>query len=118
MNLNRQPSAIAGAAAEEIRALNHRTMDANAFEQPSDVYRTIGLLLALMQGVPQAIEQTWADLRAMEEADAIRMDDGTDVRERMQEAQAALNEARRLIAASSNFLADATRTLSHMGGQW
>lgn len=118
MNLNREPAAIANAAAEEIRALNHRTLDAKAFEQPADIYRTVDALTQLVRYLPQAIEQTWKQLRAMEQQGAIRMDNLSDVDVALEEARLALSEARRLVATGGGFLNDAAQTLSRMGGQW
>lgn len=118
MNLNREPVVIAQAAAEEIRTFNHRSLDAGAFEQPSDIYRTVNALTQLVQFMPQAIEQTWKQLRAMEQDGAIRMDNGADVTADMERVRLALSEARRLIATGSGFLNDAGQALSHMGGQW
>lgn len=118
MNPNRTPSTFANAAAEEVRALNHGTFDPHAFEEPSDVYSTVSELTRLVQYLPQAIEQTWKSLRAMEEAGAIRMDDDSDVQARVNEARLALSEARRLLATGGGYLDRATQILSHMGGQW
>lgn len=118
MNLNREPAAIVDSAAEELRALNHRTIDLHAFQEPADVYRVVNELTRLVQYLPQAIEQAWKTLRAMEEAGAIRMDNDTDVNAEMEKAWKQLSEARRLVATGGGFLNDATQTLSHMGGQW
>jgi len=118
MNLNREPVAIAQAAAEEVRALNHRSLDAGAFEQPADVYRTVEALAALTHGLPQAIEQAWKQLRAMEQGEAIRMDNGTDLAAEMDRARLALSEARRLLATGGGYLREAAQPLSHMGGKW
>lgn len=118
MNLNRDAATIAAAAAEEIRSLNHRTFDVDAFDQPSDIYRTVSALTQIMQGLPQAIEQTWRQLRAMQESDAIRTDDGGDLNERIDETRLALSEARRLTATGSGLLGEAARHLSHLGGKW
>lgn len=57
MNLNREPAAIARSAAEEIRALNHRVINGSAFEEPSDIYCTVGEIKQAVWGMPQAIEQ-------------------------------------------------------------
>lgn len=118
MNLNREPSTIAEAAAEEVRAFNHRSLDSGAFEQPADVYRTVNALTQIVRYMPQAIEQTWKQLRAMEQDGAIRIDSGADVKAEMEKARLALSEARRLVATGGGFLDDATQTLSRMGGQW
>jgi hypothetical protein len=118
MNLNREPVDIAKAAAEEIRALNHRTLDAGVFEQPADIYRTVDALTSLTRGLPQAIEQTWKQLRAMEQDGAIRMANGKDVHEETERVRLALSEARRLLATGSGFLTEAGQILCNMGGQW
>lgn len=118
MNLNREPAAIARSAAEEIRALNHRTLGARAFEEPSEIYSTVGELKQAVWGIPQAIEQIWGELRAMRDADAIRIDNGTDVGGETEKARLELNEARQLLAQAGAALDRATSVLSHMGGQW
>lgn len=118
MNLNREPAAIAKAAAEEIRALNHSTISAKAFEEPSDIYRTVGELKQTVWGMPQAIEQTWKALKAMREDSVIRMDNDSSVNDETEKARQQLNEARQLLAQAGTALDQATQTLSHMGGQW
>jgi hypothetical protein len=118
MNLNREPAAIARSAAEEIRALNHRTLGAHAFEEPSEIYSTVGELKQAVWGMPQAIEQIWGELRAMRDASSIRMDNGSDVTEAAETARQELNEARKLLAQAGVALDRATSVLSHMGGQW
>ena len=118
MDLNREPATIARNAAEEIRALNHRTLGTHAFEEPSQIYSTINEIKQTVWGMPQAIEQIWGELRTMRDADSIRMDNGTDVTEAAEEARQELNEARQLLAQAGQALDRATRVLSHMGGQW
>ena len=118
MNLDRDPIAIAQAAANEIRAFNQRTIDTQAFEQPADVYRATDALLELVQHMPKAIEQAWKRLREMEQDDAIRMDNSADVHEAMEKVRMHLNEARRDLGYSWGHLNNAVQTMSHMGGQW
>lgn len=118
MNLNREPATIARSAAEEIRALNHRTIARSAFEEPSEIYSTVNELKQTVWGMPQAIEQIWGELRTMRDADAIRMDNGTDVNEEAEKARVELNGARQLLAQAGAALDRATNTLAHMGGQW
>lgn len=118
MNLNREPATIARGAAEEVRALNHRTIGGNAFEEPSDIYRTVSEVKQTVWGMPQAIEQIWGELKTMKDAGGIRMDNGTDVTEEAERARQELNEARRLLAQAASALDRATGTLAHMGGQW
>lgn len=118
MNLDRAASAIADAAAEEVRTLNHRTFDAEAFKEPADVYRTVNNLTRLVHGLPQAIEQTWKRLRMMEQDEIIRMDDGGDVQEGMEKVRQQLSQARQKLAEAGQGLDRATQTLAHMGGEW
>ena len=118
MNLDREPAAIARAASEEIRTLNHRTIGQRAFEEPSAVYSTVNELKQAVWGMPQAIEQIWGELRAMRDAEVIRMDNDTDATEGAEEARQELNEARQLLAQAATALDRATSVLSHMGGQW
>lgn len=52
------PTELAEAGAEAIRALNHATFGGRAgYAYPSDAYRTIGELAALLHRLPQALEQ-------------------------------------------------------------
>jgi uncharacterized protein YoxC len=118
MDLNREPATIARSLAEETRALNHRTINGSAFEEPSQIYRTINEVKQAVWGMPQAIEQIWGELRTMRDADTIRMDNGSDVTEEAEKARQELNEARRLLAKAGVALDRATSVLSHMGGQW
>ena len=117
MNLDRTPAQMASDAAEVIRSLNHRTFDAEAFKEPSDVYRTVNNLTRLVHGLPQVIEQTWKRLRMMEQDDTIRMDNGTDVAEEMEKVRQQLGQARQKLAEAGSDLDRATQALSHMGGQ-
>ncbi|MCX5537834.1 hypothetical protein OG785_45590 [Streptomyces sp. NBC_00006] len=118
MDLTREPVAIARSAAEEIRALNHRTINRGAFEEPSEIYSTVGGLAQTVQGVPQAIQQIWGHLRAMRDDDVIRMDNDTDVATAAEEARQELDEARKLLAQAGRKLDRASSVLAHMGGQW
>ncbi|MCX4707081.1 hypothetical protein [Streptomyces sp. NBC_01373] len=118
MNLNREPATIARSAAEEIRALNHRTLGTRAFEEPSQIYSTINELKQAVWGMPQAIEQIWGELRTMRDAGTIRMDNGSDITEAAETARQELNDARQLLAQAGQALDRATGILSHMGGQW
>jgi hypothetical protein len=118
VNLSREPAAIARSAAEEIRALNHRTLGTHAFEEPSQIYSSINEVKQAVWGMPQAIEQIWGELRTMRDAGAIRMDNGADVTEEAEKVRQELNDARQLLAQAGQALDRATQTLSRMGGQW
>lgn len=118
MNLNREPAAIARAAAEEIRTLNHRTLGRRSFEEPSEIYSTVNEIKQAVWGMPQAVEQIWGELKTMRDSEVIRMDNDSDVAEEVEQARQQLNEARQLLAKAGVALDQATQTLSHMGGQW
>lgn len=106
MDLTRTPSEIASAAAEEVRALNHRTLDSNAFTYPSDVYSTVGGVDRLLAGLPQALEQLRAHLARMAATGNVKADDGdtdgrlaaahlelTDAANALRQAQGAVGRA-------------------------
>jgi len=118
MDLNRTPSQIADATAEEVRALNHRTLDPKAYAQPGDVSDVANAVSALLQRLPQALEQMEAGLGALAGRGAIRMDDGTDVQDRVEAALVWLADTREQVQLASSAMQKATSPLSHMGGLW
>lgn len=102
MNLNRSPYEIAAAAAEEIRALNHRTLDDKAaYPYPSAVNETNAALKSLAERLPQGLGQLREGLERLAEAGHIRLTAGPgvgspdistrveEVREKLREAEAA-----------------------------
>jgi hypothetical protein len=118
MDLNREPRQIASAAAEEVRALNHRTLDPKAFTQPGDVSDTANSVASIVERLPQALNQMAAGLSVLEEAGRIRMDDGSQVAVRAEEARQYLMAARDGLDGVLADLRRATGPLSHMGGLW
>ncbi|MFJ8727679.1 hypothetical protein [Streptomyces sp. NPDC093269] len=118
MDLNRTPAAIANVAAEEIRALNHRTLDPKAFEQPSDVSNVVNGLAMLTERLEQAINQTGSGLRQFHDRNAIRMDDGSNVDERVAVVAQELLSAQIALGALKDHLRAAASPLSHMGSPW
>lgn len=118
MDLNRSPQTIGFAVAEEVRALNHRSLDPKAFAQPGDVSDTALALNALVERLPQSLAQLATALRGMEERREIRMDDGTDPGERVSEVLRALLNAQEGLAVVRGALSAATGPLSHMGGHF
>lgn len=125
MNLDRTPAAISFAAAEEIRALNHRTLDTKAFTQPGHVSDTAIALGSLIERLPQALEQLEAGLVQLQLANAIRLDtrpvaatSQQDVADEVFTVVSGLSEARRLLRAAHEAMREATGSLSHMGGLW
>lgn len=125
MDLNRTPAQIADAAAEELRALNHRTLDAKAFEQPGDVSETVDALARVVQYLPQALRQAEAGLEMLRDGQRIRLDDKPpaevsqqDIHERVAGVVLALREARVRLSGVDDQMRAAKGPLSHMGAPW
>lgn len=125
MNLKRTPPAIASAAAEEIRALNHRTLDPKAFGQPGDVSDVVNALAVLLERLPQALQQADAGLQQLHDAQAIRLDDKppgetsqNDITDRVHGIRYALQQAQHHLGEAHSQLRNAAGPLSHMGGLW
>lgn len=125
MDLTRTPSAIASEAAEQIRQLNHRTLDPKAFTQPGDVSDVANALAVLVQRLPQAIQQLEAGLDALYERDAIRLDDmdpravsANELCSRVSGVLSAFRDSRDDLERVHADLSRATGPLSHMGGLW
>ncbi|WP_413102540.1 hypothetical protein [Streptomyces sp. Inha503] len=57
MDRDRSPFDIAGAASEQIRALNHSTLDGQGYDHPARVTETIGTLSALASRLQLSISQ-------------------------------------------------------------
>lgn len=118
MDLSRDPSVIASAAAEEVRALNHRTLSPDAFRQPADAGDTAHHLATLIERLQQSLVQLCHGVEALEEKQAIRMDDGSDVGEQVSDALRSLSYASQDLIATHNSLKKAAGVMSHMGGHF
>lgn len=125
MDLTRTPPAIASEAAEQIRQLNHRTLDPKAFTQPGDVSDVANAIATLVQRLPQTLQQMEAGLLTLEEREAIRLDDvregsasQKDISDRVSAVLSALRDAREDLERAHTALQRATSPLSHMGGLW
>jgi len=125
VDLNRTPAQIATAAAEELRAFNHRTLEAKAFEQPGDVSDAADALARIVQYLPQALRQVGAGLERLHEDQRIRLDDKLpaetsqqDIFDRVTAAVLALRAAREELSQVDDRLREARGPLSHMGAPW
>ncbi|MFE6126762.1 hypothetical protein ACFQ6Q_00595 [Streptomyces sp. NPDC056437] len=116
MDLNRSPYTIAEAAAEEIRALNHVTLGKKPFNQPADVYSVTDSLVTLIDRMPQVLKQLGQSVQTLQDAQAIRMDDGSDPVLRVAEALGGLADAQRGLLTVSEALRRAKSPLAGMGG--
>ncbi|MEU1099030.1 hypothetical protein [Streptomyces sp. NPDC005877] len=117
MDLARSPQELAREAAEQLRALNHRTLDPKAFEQPSDVAGVVEALTILLDRLPQALGQAAVALRSFQRHNMIRMDNGTDPTDQTHQVVGALENAQGLIEGARSALRAAS-PVSHMGGHW
>jgi hypothetical protein len=72
------PAELADAAAEAVRSANHATLTGPAlgWEFPSDAYDVIGHLLALVQRLPQLLQQTGAHVQRLADTGHVRSDYG------------------------------------------
>ncbi|MFF1916138.1 hypothetical protein ACFVYE_32045 [Streptomyces sp. NPDC058239] len=126
MDLDREPQKMAYAAAEEIRALNHRSLDIKAFygeyniinAAPNQVAGMVGGLYTLLERLPQSIQQASAALQHIEEQQAIRMANGDDPGEATSRALRALLDAKQAIQIAQTHLREASGVMSNMGGHF
>lgn len=124
MDLTRAPQTIADAAAEEVRALNHRTLAIDAFYgddgfrgvAPGKLSDTVNGLATLAERLPQSLQQIRRGLQQLEEEQQIRMADGSDPAEGVSTALRALLNAEEAIAAARDALRTAAGPMSDMGG--
>ncbi|MFD8335618.1 hypothetical protein ACFV42_23605 [Streptomyces solisilvae] len=112
MDLNRSPYAIAGAAAEEVRALNHRTFDGAGYNRPSQVGDVAGALSALASQLPQALRQAAGGFEALVDTGRVQMYDaqGETVAERAGQVYAQLDAA----AAAADALSEALKMVQNL----
>jgi hypothetical protein len=125
VDLSRTPAQIATAAAEELRAFNHRTLEAKAFEQPGDVSEAADALARVVQYLPQALRQLEAGLERLHEEQRIRLDDKSpaetsqkDIFDRVTAVVLALREARVDLSRLDDRMREVKGPLSHMGAPW
>ncbi|MFF9003619.1 hypothetical protein ACF1GW_38640 [Streptomyces achromogenes] len=125
MDLNRTPAEISRAMAEEARALNHRTIDGKVFETPIDIAYTAEGIMAVVQRLPQALQQLEAGLEILRDSNRIRLADrhpSEVTNEALARAVATvlvgLQDARAALGTVEEHLQDANRVLSNLGAPW
>ncbi|MFG2359411.1 hypothetical protein [Streptomyces sp. NPDC048521] len=125
MDLDRTPSQIANAAADEIRTLNHRTLDPKVFTTPSEVADTLNALTRLLQTLPQSLQQLEAGLELLDENQQIRLDNKPkaetsrqDIFRQVLAVRSALQQARERLGQADEAMREAARPLSRMGAPW
>ncbi|WP_331756343.1 hypothetical protein OHA04_45520 (plasmid) [Streptomyces sp. NBC_01590] len=126
MDLNREPQQMIRAAAEEVRCLNHGSMDVEAFygeynvinAAPNQVAGVIMGLYTLFERLPQSVEQAAAALAQLEADEAIRMANGADVNEATSGVLRSLIDAKQAILVAQTHLREASGIASNMGGHF
>lgn len=113
----RQPAALACAAAEAIRGLNHATRDPASLGQPSAAYDVIGALSMTAARLPQLITQITTYLNHALASGRLGHDLGQDPALAVNGAVISLGDARLSAAALASDLDAAQQQLAPINGQ-
>ncbi|MGW7398049.1 hypothetical protein ACWGH7_16310 [Streptomyces cyaneofuscatus] len=126
MDLTRDPHRSIRDAADSVREYNHRTINGpQAFHgkhpintAPPAIGEAIGALYTLFERLPQAVDQTAAAVRHVEEQQAIRMANGDDPSEAVSRLLRDLIDARQSMLLAQTHLRSAVQVSSNMAGHW
>lgn len=127
MDLTRDPHRSIRNAADNIREYNHRTINGpEAFygehhiinAAPPNIGEAIGALYTLFERLPQAVDQTAAAVRHVEEQQAIRMANGDQPDEAVSRLLRDLIDARQSMLVAQTHLRSAVQVSSNMAGHW
>jgi len=123
VDLDRTPPAIANAAAEELRALNHRTLGpTKAYKNAPEISEVVSALTTLIERMPQALQQAEAGLETLYDRNEIRLAAADSSQKALAEAVStvavSLQYARNGLASVLRELKSAAGPLSNMGGHW
>jgi hypothetical protein len=110
------PAALARAAAEAVRALNHLTLGADGLGQPADAYEVLGELSLAAARIPQLLGQLGRWLAAALASGRLGCDDGTDPAAAVSGAWLFLSDARASAAALARDLEQAQQQLAAVNG--
>jgi len=108
--------ALARAAAEAIRGLNHATLGAEGFGQPSDAYAVLGELSLTASRIPQLLGQVGRWLAAALAAGRLGCDGGTDPAGPVSGAWLFISDARASAASLARDLDHAQQQLAAVNG--
>jgi len=109
--------ALARAAAEAIRGLNHATLGAGGRGQPSDAYAVLGELSTAASRIPQLLGQVGRWLAAALADGRLGCDDGTDPATAVSGAWLFISDARASAASLARDLEQAQQQLAAVNGQ-
>jgi hypothetical protein len=110
------PAALARAAAEAVRSLNHATLGAGGPGQPADAYEVLGELSLTASRIPQLLGQVGRWLAAALAAGRLGCDDGTDPAAAVAGAWMFISDARGSAAALARDLGHAQQQLAALNG--
>jgi len=109
--------ALARAAAEAIRGLNHATLGAEGLGQPSDAYAVLGELSLTASRIPQLLGQVGRWLAAALADGRLGCDDGTDPAAAVSGAWLFISDARAAAASPARDLDHAQQQLAAVNGR-
>lgn len=125
MNPDRAPSEISNAAAAEIGALNHKTLNPGVFTQPVQVSDTAFGISTALERLPQSLDQVEAALIRLKLEGRLRLASKRlaetrqeDIDSEVAAAASAMSEARRHIRQAHTAMREATNVLANLGGLW
>ena len=108
--------ALARAAAEAVRSLNHATLGGDGPGQPADACEILGELSLTASRIPQLLGQIGRWLAAALAAGRLGCDDGTDPAAAVAGAWMFISDARGSAAALARDLAPARQQLAAVNG--
>jgi hypothetical protein len=118
MDLNREPQEMAREGAEEIRCLNHRTINTGSYTYPGQVAVTVEGLRELAARLPQALQQMRDGLSELDQAGKIRMENDSEPHPHVVTVFQDLENAERAAGLLHDSLREAHSTLFSMGMPW
>lgn len=110
------PAALASAAAEAIRALNHATLGGDGLGQPADAYQVLGELSLAAARLPQLLGQVGTWLATALARGQLGCDDGTSPAAAVSGAWLFISDARGSAAALARDLGQAQQQLATVNG--
>jgi len=115
VDLDRTPETISYAAAEELRALNHRTLSADVFTYPAEIQSTASGLNKLLQTLPQSLSQLTAGLDHVQQSQTLLSRDDSNVDQTVDEVRAAIASSEAYVKAAQRALQDVVDKLALVG---
>jgi hypothetical protein len=108
---------LAETTAQAVRDLNHRTRGPDAFTGPAQLYRLVGELVILANGLPQLLHQLGHWLHTEHDANRLRADNHADPGPTVVHATASMTVAGAHARGLAHELSRAQQHLAHLGSQ-